>query len=312
MKIASSILVVVMFLRFATPALADAARISAGGAVHQMRGGGTVSMASEVVRIKISDHLQEVDCTFNFENNGPACSVRIGFPDFTNMPDLTSEETASNLKPTFLTYKCCVDGKETKSELVPEDGDYGGNDDIKLWHASDVQFPANSKVTVRDCYSQLPDLSPVDVEEPIEQFIKVTRYILQTASSWQGPVKRADIYVTFEKDVAPEPIEPTSVQELMNGKMKSSKAWWSKASAHTVCYSTSVKPSVNGQELHFTLTNLRPTEKDDLLLLYQPMNPRAAKNYTQYVQNVLSQRKTESVHVSSPWIFPKSKPKDQR
>jgi hypothetical protein len=309
MRIASSILVFVIFTPFGTPAWADAARLSAGGAVHQMHGGGTVSMESEIVRIRISDHLQKVDCTFNFENKGPACSVRIGFPDFTNMPDVTSEETATHPKPSFLTYQCYVDGNESKSELVASDGDYGGDDEIKLWHASNVQFPANSKITVRDCYSQLPDLSPTDMEEPISQFIKVTRYILQTAASWQGPVKRADIYVAFDKEVALAPLELASEQDLMNSKFKSEKAWWSKASAHTVCYSASVKPSVAGQELHFTLTDFRPTEKDDIGLLYQPMSSRKAVEYATYAEGVLSHRKAETVHVSTPWIFPKGKPK---
>lgn len=307
MRIADSVLAVLMLLAFGTPAQGDAARISAGGAAHQMHGDGTVSMASEIVRIKISDHLQEVDCIFNFENNGSACSVRMGFPDFTNMPDLTSKETATNLKPAFLTYKCYVDGKETPSVLVPEDGDYGGEDDIKLWHTTKVQFPANSKVTVRDCYSQLPDLSPTDMDPPIQKFIKVTRYILQTAASWHGPVKRADVFVTFDKNVAPEPIELTSVHELMNSNPKSAKAWWNKESKHTVCYSASVKPSVAGQELHFTLIDFRPTEKDDLLLLYQPMKPHAANNYAHYAESVLSHRKTESVRVSTPWVFPEAK-----
>ncbi|MBX9720537.1 MAG: hypothetical protein K2X81_03990, partial [Candidatus Obscuribacterales bacterium] len=242
MRILNSIIFLILFGEIGSPAWADVARISAGGAVHQMSGGGTVSMESEIVKIKISNHLQEVDCTFNFENKGPACSVRVGFPDFTNIPNLTSEETATNLKPTFLSYQWYVDGKESNSELVPADSNYGGSDDIKLWHASDVQFPANSKITIRACYSQLPDLSPTDMQEPIRQFIKVTRYILQTAASWEGAVKKADIYVTFDKDVAPAPIKLVSVQQLMNTKLKSAKAWWSQASANTVCYSASVEP----------------------------------------------------------------------
>lgn len=309
MRIAWSILALILCAPFGTPVLADAARISAGGAAHQMKGGGMVSMESEIVRIKISDHLQEVDCTFEFENNGPACSVRIGFPDFSNIPDLTSKDTATNLKPSFLSYQCYVDGKESKSELVPADDDYGGDDDVKLWHASDVQFPANSKLTVRDCYTQLPDLSPADIQKPIQQCIKVTRYILQTAASWPGAVKRADIYVTFDKGVTPAPIEAISVQDVMHSGVKSSKEWWSKASAHTVCYSASVKPSVDGQELHFTLTDFRPTEKDDLLLLYQPMNLRQGQDYADYAESVLSHRKTETVHVPTQWIFPPGKPK---
>jgi hypothetical protein len=311
MRIISSIVIVLMCLPFGTTAWADAARISSGGAVHQMHGGGTVSMASEVVRIKISDHLQEVDCTFNFENNGPACAVRMGFPDFSNIPDFTSEETATNIKPTFLTYKCYVDGTETKSELVPEDGDYlgNGNDDIKLWHASNVQFPANSKITVRDVYSQLPDLSPVDVKEPIKQFIKVTRYILQTAASWHGPVKRADIFVAFDKDIVPAPIELVSIDELMHSNAKSAKAWWSKSTTHTLCYLSSVKPSVEGQELHFLLTNFRPTENDDLLLYYQPMKIRAAEKYARYSEGFAMGHYVDGVHVSTNWIFPKAKQK---
>lgn len=268
------------------PAWADAARISAGGAVHQMHGGGSVSMERETVRIKISDHLQEVECTFVFNNKGPACSLHVGFPDFTNIPDLSSEAAAAGLTPTFLTYHCEVDGKECKSKLIPADDDYSGSDDVMRWHASVVQFPAHSKVTMRTDYSQLPDISPTDMKEPIQQFIKVTRYILQTAASWDGPVKQADIYVTFDKKIAPAPLKLVSLQEMNNSKARSSKAWWQKASDHTVCYSASARPIVNGQQLHLVLRNFHPTENDDLLLIYQRMNIRQAINYASYVEKV--------------------------
>ncbi len=304
MKVGSAFLLLLVLNVFCAPVWADAARISAGGTVHQLRGGGTVSMVSETVRIKISEHLQEVDCTFNFENAGPPCSVRIGFPDFTNLTDLTSEETASNPKASFLTYAAYVNGCETKSELVPSDHDSGTFDNIQLWHASDVQFPANSMVTFRACYSQLPDISPTTLEN-LRRLMKVTKYILQTAASWQGPVKQADVYVAFDKDVVPAPIELVSVQELMNSKDKSARDWWRRATIHTVAYSSSVRPSIDGQELHFTLKDFRPTENDDLLLIYQPMNRHQARTFLRYAESILAKHKPETVYVPSDWIFPK-------
>lgn len=292
----------------ALPASADVARISSGGAVHQLQGGGTVSMKSETVRIKISAHVQEIDCNFNFENAGPECSVRVGFPDFTNIPDLSNQETATNIRPSFLTYKCFVDGKETSTEFIAADDDFGGNDDVKMWHASTVSFPSHSKVCIRTTYTQLSYISPTDGSSAsCHQFMKVTRYMLQTGASWRDPIERADIDVTFDAAVSAAPLRVVSVEEMMNSGVKSAKRWWAKASPSTIAYSSSGKPTIDGQTLHFTYTNFRPTEKDDLLFCYEPMNERKAETYMRFIEKTLAERKTPTVYIPTGWVFPRSK-----
>src|SRR4051794_11540766 len=63
------------------PVRADDASISWGGAPRLLKGHRWVEMRSEVVRMTVGERRVHVDCRFVFENRGPACSVRMGFPD---------------------------------------------------------------------------------------------------------------------------------------------------------------------------------------------------------------------------------------
>jgi hypothetical protein len=94
------------------PAFADTAWISAGGAVHQLTKNENISMQSEVVKIHITPHLVRVSCRFIFVNDGPACSVRMGFPDYMTMP---LSDTRKTLRAGFLSYASYVDNKKVKT-----------------------------------------------------------------------------------------------------------------------------------------------------------------------------------------------------
>ena len=62
-------------------ARADDGGISFGGSPHLLKGHATVAMKSEVVKMDVHDKVIKVDCRFLFHNSGPACTVRMGFPD---------------------------------------------------------------------------------------------------------------------------------------------------------------------------------------------------------------------------------------
>jgi hypothetical protein len=58
------LLTTLIVLQFSLAAWGDAARLSSGGAAHQLDGSGTVAMQSEVVKIRVSKHKIRADCTF--------------------------------------------------------------------------------------------------------------------------------------------------------------------------------------------------------------------------------------------------------
>ncbi len=251
------------------PALGNNAYLVAGGSAYRISSNDTVSMQSEVVKIHVGKHLARVDCRFVFVNNGPACTVRMGFPDQTNQP-LTNPDR--NLRGSFLSYRSFVDGKKVTTKVVLDD-DTGT--EFKVWHAKDVAFPANSTVVVQDSYVVRPGVVAVDDRTAT----KLVYYILHTASSWKGAVRRADVYVTFTKSALPGTprfVRENKVQDKSNSEISE---WWHNASDGTVLYSAPVSPKVDVRTLHFEMTDFRPTPEDNIALTYDRMNRLQATAY---------------------------------
>ncbi len=99
-----------------SPSSADDGGISFGGSPHLLKGHKSVSMRTEQIRIDVHEKIINVDCKFVFHNDGPACTVRMGFPD----EGLGAAEpyqgfpvpTGAKLKATFESYVSYVDGKK--------------------------------------------------------------------------------------------------------------------------------------------------------------------------------------------------------
>ncbi len=70
-------------------AFGDDAAITWSGSPKMLSGHPTVRMVSEKIILNVTpltgdaEGHTDADCTFVFKNDGPACSVRIGFPDRT-------------------------------------------------------------------------------------------------------------------------------------------------------------------------------------------------------------------------------------
>ncbi len=63
-------------------------------------------MQSEVVKIRVSKHMIKADCSFVFVNNGPACTVRMGFPDQASMP---MHDPRKHIRGSFLSFSVFAD-----------------------------------------------------------------------------------------------------------------------------------------------------------------------------------------------------------
>src|SRR5271170_2146618 len=141
-------------LSFGGGANADDGGISFGGSPQLLSGHASVAMQSEVVQIEVHDKVIKADCNFEFHNNGPACTVRMGFPD----EGLGAAEPfqgeplpkGKDLHATFLSYDSYVDGKKVPTELVPTD------DRSLFWHTKTVTFKGNSECKIRDVYTLPP------------------------------------------------------------------------------------------------------------------------------------------------------------
>src|SRR2546423_11157601 len=62
-------------------ATANDGGIALGGTPGLLKGHPSIAMTSEVVKIVVRDLTLTADCRFVFTNHGPACTVRVGFPD---------------------------------------------------------------------------------------------------------------------------------------------------------------------------------------------------------------------------------------
>jgi hypothetical protein len=264
------------------PVHADSAWISAGGNAHQMTENTTVSMQSELVRIHVGKRTIRVDCRFVFNNNGPACTVRMGFPDSVTMPFSDPRKKRGS----FLSFSSFVDDKKVRTELVQGE-DTGA--DVTLWHANDVGFPAGGTRIIRNVYSQTPGIAGLSKNGDA---VKAFTYFLHTASSWQGSIQRGDIYITFDKGVLPSPIQVVRMDALLTSDDDAHSRWWTTAPRNTLAYDSCLKaPSVEDQTIHFEFIDLLPSKADDLNLFYHHLNKREAISYGGFVfvRNFLKQ-----------------------
>jgi hypothetical protein len=107
-------------------------------------------MQSEVVNMTVLPELLKVECSFVFVNHGPACSVRMGFPDQSSGDSTAPGEP---LKGAFLSYESYLDGIRVSTETVKGDDESYEN---MVWHANEVNFAAESTRVVRDVYTMTP------------------------------------------------------------------------------------------------------------------------------------------------------------
>lgn len=242
-----AVLLGIVFLNCAS-VHADDGGITFGGSPRLLAGNKTVALQREVVRMSVGEDNVTVDCQFVFVNHGPACTVRMGFPDSGRGGDSGQ----------FTSFHSYVDGKPVPVKFVKgaKDGE-GATDD---WHAKTVSFAANGTRHVHDIYTV-----PVGGQVIDKGDLSQTFYILHTGSSWRGPIGRADIYVTFHRKSMTGRILPLPLSAVNNDAFAHN---WSHEKPGRVVYRGPSIPTVSGKTLHFVRTNFRPGYNDDVLLYF--------------------------------------------
>ncbi len=158
----------------------DAAVRGVGGAVAPMDSHPSIRMVREKVDARIGRDDVKVRCEFVFKNEGPATTVKMGFPEWSwgdsARPIVTTE---------FKSFKSWVDGKPVGTKLIPSAK--GQSMEYEAWHVKDVRFGANQTRTVVDeCISSLGGDS---------MGASFFSYVLRTGKSWKGKIGKAVVTV---------------------------------------------------------------------------------------------------------------------
>ena len=158
-------------------AYCDESYVTASGGAAEMlkREHPSIRMVSERVYVRLEPTVAHVRCRFVFKNEGPATTVRMGFPD------------VSAERQHLLSFKSWIDGKQVSTRRIqditesPEPRGW-----ITSWIVKDVRFGRNQTRTIVDQYD-----GPIREEGRRTEFT----YILTTGANWKGKIGRAEIVV---------------------------------------------------------------------------------------------------------------------
>ena len=179
----------------------DGASIGLGGAMRLMHGHPSIRMVSEEVHIKLPE--EAVDARFVFKNEGPATTVRMGFPDEAGGEGAPEEGGRLTRFDRFASY---VDGQPVKVKRVV--GYHSGEDeDYDLWWVKQVHFDRGQTRVVENRYASRGSNNDDD-----RWFV----YVLTTGASWKGPIGHAHIVCDIHdiRNVAPLTFSPRGYRRV--------------------------------------------------------------------------------------------------
>ncbi len=265
--------ITVALLLLSGPARANDGGITMGGSPKLLSGHPTVQMKSEVVRINVGKKKLNVDARFTFVNHGPACTVRMGFPDrgigSANPDNESSDDDRDEVdimkqppRTSFTSFRSWVNGKAVATKLIR------ANTWGKYWHTKTVRFPAHSIVHIRDAYEESVSVGVFRAGE-WGGYKNHIGYLLNTGSSWRGSIERTDIIIRFNRARVPSGrIKPIPGRFTYLDEKGSQSFTTACLKPGTVVWKGPSTPTVLGRRMTFTRTTYRPTVNDDLELSF--------------------------------------------
>ena len=229
-----------------------------GGSPRPLNGHQSVSMKSEMIRIEVGEQDTRVDCRFVFENHGPTCRVRMGFPDQgRGAGDPDEDGRRKPVKGTFTAFDSWVGGTKVKTSI--ERAAHQGN----FWHVKTVDFPGYKTLEIRDRYT-VGISSSVGYRTPFSTHS--TNYILHTGSSWHGNIGESIVEITFHQGVQ----APIALHKIRTGGADTDPNYATDKSddRHAVYYSGPSKPTASGKTLRFVRANWKPGPSDDIEVVF--------------------------------------------
>ena len=276
---AACVLAALFFIASLPKASANDSGLTISGTPMMLHGNTTVSMVSENIKIDVYDGHLVADCSFEFKNNGPACTIRLGFPDRYKLWYSSAEDDARyhpDNRPvgTMTWFKSYVSGKRVKTTLV-------SGPDAFSWHVKNVKFAANAVTHVRDVYSvEVYQCDGTIDGEPGS--VSAMEYVVHTGASWHGEIARSVISVTLHRRDVKLPIHPLRLAEAAdttavpgdgNTADLPEGARVKKTAIERVVYRGMAEPRVIGRTLRFVRSNWKPAVKDDLRIWFGYSKP---------------------------------------
>lgn len=192
---------------FPCAALADFGSVSSGGTPtwlapgplpnsedYVMKKHPAVSLQSEVVNLAVGKSIVRADSRCVFQNNGSACTVRIGFPDIPYAIDLRHFKTGG-----FRAFSCDIDGSRVTSKR--KRGGKFSEFMHPIWYVCEVHFPARSTRTIHFTYTV-----PVGfcASTDYTEFFSMVNYYLFTGLNWHGNLNQSTVCCTFDREAMPQ------------------------------------------------------------------------------------------------------------
>lgn len=247
----------ILIALFATTSLANDGWIGYSGAPRIEGQHPTIRMVDEVIHLKVGGRVLYGECVFTFKNEGPACTARIGFPDYDS-----NRESDEGLISTFRSFRSYVDGRQVSTKLVA--GSQGSQ-----WQVKNVYFARGQTRLVRNVYHL--NLGRITLNGPSvqgrEPIIWEAEYILGTGNTWRGKIGKTTIIVDFGSEAQIQsPIEP---RKWPGNERAENSEYWIK-DPRLVVWGAPSAPRVAGKRrLVFEMKNWKPdAEGDDLSLRF--------------------------------------------
>lgn len=251
------------FLALSVAAHADDGFLTYGGSPRLLSNHPSIRMARERVVIDVRPEGYHVEATFVFRNDGPACNVRMGFPDRDDNPDTIAldqreQAKAAGQNAPALTalkgFRSWVDGKPVKTLLLPDANGYWA------WHAKDVAFRRGATRTVRVAYDADGGGATAS-----PKYVREAAYVLHTGASWHGPIGHAEVVVRFAKGTLGGPIRLVRLKGKTTGYDLTD---WAKRPKGAVVWKGYAKPTVHGREIRFVRRSFEPKRADDVSVVF--------------------------------------------
>ncbi|MHB8842894.1 MAG: hypothetical protein ACYC56_14100, partial [Candidatus Aquicultor sp.] len=191
---------VVFLMALPTAAYADDSYAGGVGEAPMPQNSKDIVMQKEVVNVILHLGFAEVECAYQFKNEGKAQAVLMGFPE--------RDGPEGDYVPMSI-FRAFVDGNEIpvkKTEITFKPGQKGYDDfgEKSNWFMQEVPFKAGETRVIVNRYIGAHGGTVSAEKSASTHFV----YVLRTGGSWKGAIGRADVNLTFTSGLSWDNFKP--------------------------------------------------------------------------------------------------------
>jgi len=255
---------VLLLLAVGVAARADDGILYSFGAPKLMHGESTVRMVREFVSAKVYTAHADVYCRFVIRNDGPPVNARIGFPDGSDH----IYEDGETPGPDMEDFRSRVDGNPVSTRV---ESPQAGSAQARFYHVKTVHFGPRQTRVIEDWYRGALSGGATDAVLAARKggheglYAMEFEYVMESGGSWKGNISEATMRVDFmQKQVqhlhaVPQAQFGSPEQPIMLKRLPRK---------NVVSWAGFSKPTVSGNRMVFRRRNFKPTEKDNVYLIF--------------------------------------------